>query len=73
MAGTEWFHDTDPISHRSPDFAHPTRVEELQEPVRDEDLSISDRALRELREDRVSGSSHGHGGGIPLSWDDDDL
>jgi len=39
----------------------------------DEDLSISDRALRDLRDERVSAPSDGHGGGTPLPWDDDDL
>jgi len=33
---------------------------------------IRDQALRGIEEDRVSANSDGHGGGIPLRWDDDD-
>jgi hypothetical protein len=65
------FPDTEPQNHRS---SHGSRqAPDGNSTGDDENLSISDRALRDLRDERISASSDGHGTGIPLSWDDDDL
>jgi hypothetical protein len=61
---------TDPIGHK--DHFHADQDPDLNM-TEDEHLSMPDRALREMRDNRIPASSDGHGGGIPLPWDDDDL
>jgi hypothetical protein len=64
--------DTDPIVNSSSMRTEPALDAQSRE--EDEHLSISDRALRDMQaDDRISAPSDGHGGGIPLPWNDDDL
>jgi hypothetical protein len=62
---------TDPISQKS--HFRPDQDPEQNVTAEDEHLSMTDRVLREMQDNRIPASSDGHGGGIPLPWDDDDL